>query len=327
MTWTGTVARVLDANCGMCHGEGGVSGPRLDDYEAARGAAQAIKRAVLTRHMPRWYAASGFGDFTNDPSLTPHAIEQLAQWVDGGALYGDAAPPARARAAAAAKPPDLVLAVPATSRITEAQHTFHLPTGLRDVRAVRGWTFQPGHPSVVASAVISLASGKRLGTWVPGERDVFLPDGVTARLPVGAELLLTVFYRMHEVPPDDASRVGLYFADRPGRELAVLSVPCGVTRLRQSIDALAIRPILGSSAWSMAVLARRPAGSIEPLGWFQNYPRDHAQTYWFRRSVRLPRGTAVDVGAMHGMLRSRIRLRAVGGTVARRRVTGSRARE
>src|SRR6185295_1310600 len=60
VTWTGTVARVLDANCAACHVEGGTSGPRLDDYESARLASQAIKRAVLTGHMPRWYAAAGF---------------------------------------------------------------------------------------------------------------------------------------------------------------------------------------------------------------------------------------------------------------------------
>src|SRR5688572_12862082 len=107
VTWTGTVARVLDTNCVVCHGESGISRPRLDDYESARLASQAIKRAVLTRHMPRWYAAAGFGDFVNDPSLTPHEVELLAQWADGGAPIGDVVSTVRPRAAAViAEAPD-----------------------------------------------------------------------------------------------------------------------------------------------------------------------------------------------------------------------------
>ena len=298
VTWTGTVARVLGTNCVACHGEGAY--PRLDDYDSARLASQAIKRAVLARDMPRWDAASGFGDFANDPSLTPHEIELLAQWADSGAPYGDPAPIVHGRAATAAEAPDLLLTVPFKDHIAEAEHTFRLSTGLTRDRALRGWTFQPGHRSAITSAVLSLASGRTLGTWVPGERATFLPLGVTARLPAEAAVLLTVYNRAGAGTAVDAGRVGLYFADRPGRELAHLSLPCGSTRLRQSIDAVAIRPAVGSSAWSLAVLARRPAGSIEPLGWFQNTSRDHAQTYWFRRAVRLPRGTAVDVEAVHG---------------------------
>ena len=299
VTWTGTVARVLGTNCVACHGEGALSYPRLDDYDSARLASQAIKRVVLARDMPRWYAASGFGDFANDPSLTPHEIELLAQWADSGAPYGDPASIVHGRAAAkAAEAPDLLLTVPFGDHIAEAQHTFRLSTGLTRDRAIRGWTFQPGHRSSITSAVISLASGRTLGTWVPGQRSTFLPVGVTARLPAGVAILLTVSYRTIAGPAVDSGRVGLYFADRPGRELAHLSLPCGSTRLRQSIDALAIRPVVGSSVWSLAVLARRPGGSIEPLGWFQNSSRDHPETYWFRRVVRLPRGTLLEVGAV-----------------------------
>ena len=200
----------------------------------------------------------------------------------------------------AAEAPDLILTVPATIPPAEAQRTFRLPTGLTGGRAIRGWTFQPGNRTLITSAVISLPTRKTLGTWVPGERATFLPDGVTAYLPAGAAILLTVNYRRDAGAAVDTSRVGLYFADRRGRELARLPLPCGPTRLTQSIDALSIRPIVGSSAWSLAVVARRPGGTNEPLAWFQDYPRDHAQTYWFRRAVRLPRGTVVDAGATHG---------------------------
>jgi hypothetical protein len=57
----------------------------LKTYEDVRPWARAIKEAALTRHMPNWRAARGFGDFSNDPSLSPFEIALIVAWVDGGA--------------------------------------------------------------------------------------------------------------------------------------------------------------------------------------------------------------------------------------------------
>ena len=54
-------------------------------YQQARPWAVAIKEEVLTRRMPKWNAARGFGAFANDPSLAPFEIALIAAWVDGGA--------------------------------------------------------------------------------------------------------------------------------------------------------------------------------------------------------------------------------------------------
>ena len=35
--------------------------------------------------MPMWKAARGYGDFANDPSLSPFEIALIAAWADGGA--------------------------------------------------------------------------------------------------------------------------------------------------------------------------------------------------------------------------------------------------
>jgi hypothetical protein len=53
VTWSGTVARLLDVNCVGCHSEGGISGPPLDDYASARAASQAIKSAVLANDQTK----------------------------------------------------------------------------------------------------------------------------------------------------------------------------------------------------------------------------------------------------------------------------------
>ena len=63
----------------------------LATYEEARPWARAIKEEVLTRRMPIWHAVRGYGDFSNDPSLSAFDIALVSAWVDGGAPKGTAA--------------------------------------------------------------------------------------------------------------------------------------------------------------------------------------------------------------------------------------------
>ena len=63
----------------------------LVTYEDARPYARAMREEVLARRMPKWHAARGYGQFANDPSLSPFDIALIVSWVDGGALRGDPA--------------------------------------------------------------------------------------------------------------------------------------------------------------------------------------------------------------------------------------------
>lgn len=298
VTWSDTTERILQARCVGCHGPAGVARPRLDQYEEARAASLMIKRTALRGHPRRWYAVPGFGDFGNDPTLTPHEIEMLAQWADGRAPRGSR-PPSRAkpvRAAHSAKPA-LQLRVPAKHRIRAASHMFDLPTHLDREAWIRGWVFEPGHAALVTGAVIALRSGMTIGTWSPGDTTVWLPEGAGYRLPAQSSLRLTVYYAQPDGPAVDASRVGLYLGSRPAHTVEQMTLPCGSVRLERSIEALAVRPVPATPGESLTVIARRPDRSVEPLGWFQHYPADHTQTYRFREPVWLPQGTSLDVGA------------------------------
>ena len=66
----------------------------LVTYADARPYANAMREEVLARRMPKWHAARGYGQFANDPSLSPFDIALIVSWVDGGALRGDPAKPA-----------------------------------------------------------------------------------------------------------------------------------------------------------------------------------------------------------------------------------------
>lgn len=89
ITWDAEISRIMNRRCLSCHQAG--SGVDLSNYDQARPWAKAIRNQVLQRRMPPWGAVKGFGDFRNDPSLTPLEIEMITQWVEGGAPEGDPA--------------------------------------------------------------------------------------------------------------------------------------------------------------------------------------------------------------------------------------------
>jgi len=85
VSWDREISSIFQARCAGCHAPGGRSTIPLTTYQQARPWAASIKEEVLPRRMPKWNAARGYGDFANDPSLSPFEIALVAAWVDGGA--------------------------------------------------------------------------------------------------------------------------------------------------------------------------------------------------------------------------------------------------
>jgi mono/diheme cytochrome c family protein len=85
VTWDREISAIVKARCVTCHSDGGRAPMSLATYAEARPWARAIRHEVMTRRMPIWHAARGYGDFANDPSLSPFEIALVAAWVDGGA--------------------------------------------------------------------------------------------------------------------------------------------------------------------------------------------------------------------------------------------------
>src|SRR5829696_4303268 len=102
VSWDREIAPIVKARCVSCHAPGGRAPMPLTTYEEVRPWARAIKEEVLTRRMPRWHVVRGYGDFKNDPSLSPFEIGLIAAWADGGAPK---AAPGKPATAAVAPPP------------------------------------------------------------------------------------------------------------------------------------------------------------------------------------------------------------------------------
>jgi hypothetical protein len=127
VTWNGDVARIVEGRCITCHSPEGRGPMSLVTYEDARPWAKAIREEVMTRRMPKWHAVRGYGDFTNDPSLSPFEIALLVAWAEGGAPKGSEEEAKR-------KPPVVAPPVPETRehvrRLTIACGEQPLPEGL-----------------------------------------------------------------------------------------------------------------------------------------------------------------------------------------------------
>ena len=129
VSWDREIAPIVQARCVSCHAPGGTAPMSLATYADARPWARAIREEVLARRMPKWPVVRGYGDFANDPSLSPFEIAVISAWVDGGAPETVARPwmvrrPIVSAPAAAATPP------PADVRIeTLACGATELPAG------------------------------------------------------------------------------------------------------------------------------------------------------------------------------------------------------
>jgi hypothetical protein len=106
VTWNGEVARIVEGRCVKCHSTDGPGPMSLETYEDARPWARAIREEVMTRRMPKWHAVRGYGDFSNDPSLSPFEIALLVAWADGGAPKGSEDEAKRQAAVAAVSAPE-----------------------------------------------------------------------------------------------------------------------------------------------------------------------------------------------------------------------------
>lgn len=88
ITWSREISRIVLKKCAGCHTQKGSAFP-LTTYKEVRPWVVAIREEVLHRTMPPWGAVKGFGEFSNDTSLTPEEIELIVKWSEGGVPEGE----------------------------------------------------------------------------------------------------------------------------------------------------------------------------------------------------------------------------------------------
>jgi hypothetical protein len=162
VTWTGEISRIVQARCVTCHSPHGRGPMSLRTYEDARPWARAIKEEVMTRRMPKWHAVRGYGDFSNDPSLSAFEIALIAAWADGGAPRGVEVD-ARAMSSAKSTTPGRIPTPPPSRDVT-------LPCGEQPLPEGTLLAVQPElEPEESAGIAVRLPDGRReIVAWIKG---------------------------------------------------------------------------------------------------------------------------------------------------------------
>jgi cytochrome c5 len=283
------IQTILQTHCTMCHSAGGPSPMPLVSYDDVLPWARSIKEQTLTRRMPKWSAARGYGAFANDPTLTPYELSLITAWVDAGS------PPGPERTAPAApRQVRLGLAIDAGA----ATATIRTRSGW-----ITGWDFRPGDP-LITSVTFTSSDGAAIGTWVAGDRTVRLPRGSAIRVvpPVRVEIRRRekTAYEAAFTPLKSTLRLIWTAAEsqRPHSEVVrrVWSerVACGGALGPAESSVLAVRPLLESGAAAQITLERLGGAQPTLLGWFRDFDPGYARIYWLRQPLDFTAGARVS---------------------------------
>jgi len=252
----------------------------LVTYEQVLPWARQIKEQALTRRMPIWHAARGYGAFSNDPTLTPYELLAIAAWVDGGTLRGEAQ-----HSVDAVPRPRAAGLIPAGAL-----------AALVSVRGgwATGWEFLPGD-SLVTSATFRSADDGVIGTWTAGDRAVRLPAGSAVRVvsPVTVEI-----WRRHPAAYEAITRTApsvLRFTWLLPTEERPKAVPahrvwtdhlaCGASLGPAQASIIGVRPVLTAGRDAQISVERMGGAQPELLGWFRNFDPMYTRTYWLQRPI------------------------------------------
>ena len=168
-TFSKDIAPIFYKSCVTCHRPGEATPFSLMSYDTARPWARAIKKKVVAREMPPWFADPQYGHYSNDPRLSQKDIDAIAAWVDGGSPKGLEkdlpAPPAFASGwlHPDGTAPDAIIEMPLEFKAPGTGEipmtTFYTPVPFAQDKFVEATQAKPGNRAFVHHAVIH---GKKL---------------------------------------------------------------------------------------------------------------------------------------------------------------------
>jgi peroxiredoxin len=351
VTYAKDVAPLLNKNCVSCHREGEVAPFRLDTYQQAKLWAPMLADVAERRIMPPWKATPGYGDFHNTRSLTDKEIATLSAWAKGGAPSGDLKtapkPPVFAADWSQGKP-DIILKPERPYDLAgegnDVYRCFVLPAEFKEDTYLKLTQVKPDNRSVVhhvivyvdqtgtkglemdakdpgegfdnpvAGAGMPFPGATMLTGWAPGNDTPAMEEGMAARIPKGARLILEVHYHRSGRPEKDQTAIGLTFARETVRKIPQLmfvvqpglNLPPGDPNIRvngkmtiyEDTTLQFVAPHMHQIGKEMHVWATKPDGSKEELIWLKNWDFQWQVSYRFRNPVALPKGTKVEMEAI-----------------------------
>ncbi len=176
-----------------------------------------------------------------------------------------------------------------------------------------------GKPGFGGMGTVGVAPGQGnsggLGGWAVGGTPAFAPGELAMPLPKGSDFLLQMHSHLTGKPETEKSVVGIYFADKaPERNMitaglpalfgfgAGIDIPPGERNytIQDSFTLPVDVNVYGALAHAhylakdIKATATLPDGTVKPLIWIDNWDFNWQETYTYKNSFALPKGTRID---------------------------------
>ena len=327
ISYTDTIAPILQEKCVVCHTEGGLGPWAMSSYEMVRGFAPMMREVIRTKRMPPWHADPHIGVWKNDKSLSIEQTQILVHWIEAGAPRGEGEDPLKDLAIAQVEwplgEPDLILDIPEYTIPASGVVDYKFPRLANPLDQgvwVKAATVIPGNREVVhhilaGSIDATTAQAKRdsgvfdnyLIGYAPGNESNLFPQDTGVYIAPGGEYTFQLHYTPIGREVVDNSRIGLYFHDeQPGnfyRQSVVIDptiqIPPNQPRHAEvayyEFDKPALLHDLVPHSHYRGVASKfeliGPDGSRETVLSVPNYDFNWQRTYTFAEPMRIEPGS------------------------------------
>ncbi|NOX49593.1 MAG: redoxin domain-containing protein [Gammaproteobacteria bacterium] len=231
ISYSKTIAPLLQDKCVLCHTEGGLGPWAMSDYNMVLGFSPMIREVLRTKRMPPWHADPHIGAWKNDISLSTKQLRGLVHWIDAGSPRGTGPDPLQQIKIASVEwplgTPDLVLNIPAYTVPASGVVDYQFPTVANPLDTgvwIKAATVVPGDREVVhhilAGTIDTDTTQLRRDSGVfdnyligyaPGNESHTFPTDTGVYIPPGGEFAFQLHYTPVGRETVDRSKIGLYF--------------------------------------------------------------------------------------------------------------------
>ena len=325
VTYTNSVAAILENRCTKCHHKGTAAPYSLNSYNRAREWSDMIKEVISEKRMPPWDADPRYGEFSNDLRMTPQEIQTVVAWIDDGMPYGDEKElkePKQYPKGWTIPKPDLILKMPEEYKVpakgTVEYKYFRTPTNFKEDKWVQAAEARPG---VFKAVHHIIGFVKRPGQefheglpavagYAPGEEPMVYPEGMGFLVPAGSEIVWQVHYTPTGKEEIDRSEIGIVFCkEKPKRPvyqgLAIetkLNIPphaenyerVATRTLKRDVELISLMPHMHVRGKDFTYYAVDPKTKKEKvLLSIPNYDFNWQHRYRFKKPISLKAGTTI----------------------------------
>jgi hypothetical protein len=234
ISYSKTVAPILQAKCVTCHQKGGIGPFAMDSYEIVKGFAPMMLESVMSERMPPYFPDPHIGQFKNDGALTAEQNKTLIHWLKAGAPRGTGEDVLKTQASEAPDwpvslgKPDVVVQLPSFSvpaSGTVEYQTMQVDNPFKGDTWLRAIAIKPGARQVLhhvtsnwspdRSAPRAKLPGGSVGSYTPGAEPQVIADQAGAPVPAGGKLRYSMHYTTTGKAMTDATQIGYYTLKAP----------------------------------------------------------------------------------------------------------------